>query len=86
MSKSKLVTRHIVVVCVRVVGIRQIWEIVVIIGIVVGVGEALNILIGTRNVLVGGRMAVWYSTHNRGTQEKPGIGVKPGINPGSGCE
>ena len=25
-------------------------------------------------------------THNRGTQEKPGIGVKPGINPGSGCE
>ena len=26
------------------------------------------------------------TTHNRGTQEKPGIGVKPGINPGSGCE
>ena len=59
MSKSKLETRHIVVVCVRVVGIRQIWEIVVIIGIVVGVGEALKV-IGTRNVLVGGRMAVWY--------------------------
>ena len=25
-------------------------------------------------------------THNRGTQGKPGIGVKPEINPGSGCE
>ena len=38
----------------------------------------------TRLVLGLGLSGV--STHNRGTQEKPGIGVKPGINPGSGCE
>ena len=29
---------------------------------------------------------VRQATHNRGTQGKPGIGVKPEINPGSGCE
>ena len=28
----------------------------------------------------------YETTHNRGTQGKPGIGVKPEINPGSGCE
>ena len=61
MSKSKLETRHVVVV-VRVVGIHQMWKIVVVgivVGVVVGVGASVKV-IGTRNVLVGGRMAVWY--------------------------
>ena len=61
MGKSKLEMRHIFVVCVRVVGIRQIWEIVVVeivVGVVVGERVAVKV-IGTRNVLVGGRMVVW---------------------------
>ena len=42
--------------CVLVVWVHQVWKIVVT-GIVVGVGVAVKV-IGTRNVLMGWRMAV----------------------------
>ena len=40
-----------IIVNVRVVGIHQIWNVVV--GIVVGVGEAVNVLVVTVNVRMG---------------------------------
>ena len=42
-----------IIVNVRVVGVHQIWNVVV--GIVVGVGEVVDVLVGAANVLMDAR-------------------------------